>query len=163
MSDILQRIVATKKTEVAAARAQVPLGELRDRCAALPAPRNFFAALTKPPAGLANIIAEVKKASPSAGVIKGDFDPVAVAQAYHAAGADALSVLTDQPYFQGKLEYIAQVRAAVPLPVLRKDFLIDPYQVYESRAAGADAVLLIAEILSDSLLVDLQILAAELQ
>ena len=104
----------------------------------------------------------MKKASPSAGVIRADFDPVAIAQAYAAAGADALSVLTDEKYFQGKLEYIHAIRDAVRLPVLRKDFIIDPYQVYESRAAGADAMLLIAECLETSELIDLQILATEL-
>jgi indole-3-glycerol phosphate synthase len=163
--DILQQIVATKKQEVAAARVRVPEERLKAEVAAgtLEQPRNFFAALTKEPDGLANIIAEVKKASPSAGVIKADFDPVAIAQMYHAAGADALSVLTDESYFGGKLEYVAAVKRVVPLPVLRKDFIIDPYQVWESRVAGADAILLIAEILSDALLLDLQILATELR
>ncbi len=104
----------------------------------------------------------MKKASPSAGVIRADFDPVRIARAYAEAGADALSVLTDEKYFQGKLEYIHAVRDAVKLPVLRKDFIIDSYQVYESRAAGADAVLLIAECLETSQLIDLQILATEL-
>jgi indole-3-glycerol phosphate synthase len=163
--DILQQIVATKKAEVAAAKARLPEADLKARAAAGEPPRNFFAALTKPPDGLVNVIAEIKKASPSAGTIHqaGDFDPVAIARAYHAAGADALSVLTDEQYFGGRLEYIAAVKAAVPLPVLRKDFIIDPYQVYEARAAGADAVLLIAEILPDALMIDLQILAAELK
>jgi len=161
--NILQEIVATKKVEVAAAQERRPLEGLRAVCAGLPAPRNFFAALTKEPHGITNVIAEIKRASPSAGVIKEGFDPVAIARMYHASGADALSVLTDEHYFQGKLEYIEQVKAAVPLPVLRKDFMIDPYQLYEARAAGADAVLLIAEILSDQLLMDLQILAAELR
>ena len=163
--DILQQIVATKKREVAEAVAREPLDALKVRAAAAEQPRNFFAALTKSPAdgGLANIIAEVKKASPSLGVIRPDFDPVKIATAYHAAGADALSVLTDEQYFQGHLDYLNLVKAAVPLPVLRKDFIIDPYQVWQSRAAGADAILLIAEILSDSMLYDLQILAAELR
>ncbi len=161
--DILQQIVETKKQEVVAAKSRVSMEELKARCAAAEGPRNFFAAATREPDGLVNIIAEVKKSSPSAGTMREDFDPVAVAQAYHAAGADALSVLTDEQYFKGKLEYIAQVKAAVPLPVLRKDFIIDPYQIYEARAAGADAILLIAEILSDSMLIDLQILAAELR
>lgn len=161
--DILQQIVATKKQEVAAAKARLHVDVLRERCLQIDPPRNFFAALTKPPEGLANIIAEVKKASPSAGVMKADFDPVAIARQYHAAGADALSVLTDEQYFQGKLEYIQQIRAQVPLPILRKDFIIDPYQIWEARAAGADAILLIAEILTDSMLLDLQILAAELR
>jgi indole-3-glycerol phosphate synthase len=161
--DILQQIVETKKEEVAAAKGRVSLEELKGRCREAEPPRNFFAALTKEPEGLVNIIAEVKKASPSAGTIKADFDPVAVAKIYHAAGADALSVLTDEKYFQGKLEYIAAVKKEVPLPVLRKDFMIDPYQVYEARAAGADAILLIAEILTDSMMIDLQILATELK
>src|SRR5207244_10680335 len=100
--------------------------------------------------------------SPSAGLIRTDFDPVAIARIYHAHGADALSVLTDETYFDGRLDYIQQVKAAVPLPVLRKDFIIDAYQVYESRAAGADAVLLIGECLQTNELIDLQILATEL-
>jgi indole-3-glycerol phosphate synthase len=118
--------------------------------------------VTRKTAKRVNLIAEIKKASPSAGVIRGDFDPVAIAQAYAAAGADALSVLTDEPFFQGKLEYIHAVRDRVKLPVLRKDFIIDPYQVYETRACGADAMLLIAECLETSQLIDLQILATEL-
>jgi len=166
LPDILQQIVETKKAEVAAAKLRVPETELKARCAAMAAsgdhPRNFFAALTKEPDGLVNIIAEIKRSSPSAGVIAADFDPVATARKYHAAGADALSVLTDEQYFGGKLEYIAAVRKEVPLPVLRKDFIIDPYQVYEARAAGADAILLIAEILTDAMMIDLQILATEL-
>ena len=163
--DILQQIVATKKQEVVAAKVRVPETELRKQVegGGGETPRNFFAALTKEPEGLVNIIAEVKKSSPSAGIMKADFDPVAIAKMYHAAGADALSVLTDEQYFGGKLEYIAAVKAAVPLPVLRKDFIIDPYQVWEARAAGADAILLIAEILSDAMMIDLQILATELR
>ncbi len=118
--------------------------------------------MTTPGKKRVNLIAEVKKASPSAGVICQDFDPARFARAYAEAGADAISVLTDETYFQGKLEHIQLVRQAVALPVLRKDFLIDPYQVYESRAAGADAVLLIAECLETSQMIDLQILATEL-
>ncbi len=163
LPDILQQIVETKKREVAAAKIAVPEGVLRERCAGVEMPRNFFAALTKQPEGLVNIIAEVKKSSPSAGVFKEEFDPVGIAKAYHAAGADALSVLTDESYFGGKLEYIAQVKKEVPIPVLRKDFIIDPYQIWEARAAGADAILLIAEILTDAMMIDLQILAAELR
>jgi indole-3-glycerol phosphate synthase len=118
--------------------------------------------VTKPnPRGI-NVIAEVKKASPSAGVIRSDFDPVTIARTYQDCGADAISVLTDEKYFQGRLEYIEQVRQAVSIPVLRKDFIIDLWQVYESRAAGADAILLIAEALKPGELMDLMIAAAEL-
>lgn len=161
--NILQQIVETKKGEVARARELVPLEPLAEKARVMADPRNFFSALTKEPAGLANVIAEVKKASPSAGVMKADFDPVAVAKAYHAAGADALSILTDESYFHGHLSYIEKIKAEVPLPCLRKDFIIDPYQIYESRAAGADAILLIAEILTDAQLTDFQILATELR
>lgn len=168
MHGVLDRIVETKKREVEARRARASLDELKARVKDLPRPRNFFSALTHDPLTnvrnpkILNIIAEVKKASPSAGVIKSDFDPVAIARRYAAAGADALSVLTDEPYFQGKLEYIAQVKEQVEIPVLRKDFIIDPWQVYESRNAGADAILLIAECLQTHELIDLQILATEL-
>lgn len=168
MSSILDQIVQTKRQEIDHRRADLPLETLKDRVAALPRPRNFFQAVTNRPepnapgAKALNLIAEVKKASPSAGVIRADFDPVEIARAYEAAGADALSVLTDEKYFQGHLSYIEAVRAAVKLPVLRKDFIIDPWQVYESRAAGADAILLIAEILETGELIDLQILATEL-
>jgi indole-3-glycerol phosphate synthase len=170
MSSILDQIVQTKREEIAHRSAELPLQTLQQRAADLPRPRNFFQAVTKkaqqPEGGsrakALNLIAEVKKASPSAGVIRPDFDPVEVARAYEAAGADALSVLTDEKYFQGHLSYIEAVRAAVRLPVLRKDFIVDPWQVYESRAAGADAILLIAEILETSQLIDLQILATEL-
>ena len=167
LPDILQQIVETKKQEVSAARAATPEAELRLRVKDAEAPRNFFSAVTKDPEGLVNVIAEVKRKSPSAGEFRNDsdapFDPVAIASLYQAAGADALSVLTDEQYFGGKLEYIAAVKKEVSLPVLRKDFIIDPYQVWEARAAAADAILLIAEILTDSLMIDLQILAAELR
>lgn len=128
----------------------------------MPKCRNFYKAVTKKnPRGL-NVIAEVKKASPSAGLIRADFDPVQVAITYEQCGADAISVLTDEKYFQGKLEYLSTVREAVQLPALRKDFIIDPYQIYEARAAGADAVLLIAEALNQADLSDLLILANQL-
>jgi indole-3-glycerol phosphate synthase len=159
---ILDQIIETKREEVALAKTRVPLESLKERIASMERPRNFFRAVTTPGKKPLNLIAEVKKASPSAGVICADFDPVRIARAYASAGADALSVLTDEKYFQGKLEYIQIVREAVGLPVLRKDFVIDPYQVYESRAAGADAILLIAECLETSHLIDLQILATEL-
>src|SRR5690606_29303836 len=118
MTNVLANIIQTKKEEVAAARGRVPLDDLKERAKATDPPRNFFAAVTRPPREV-RIIAEVKKASPSAGVIRPDFDPVAIAKAYHANGAAAISCLTDETYFQGKLEYIAQIKAAVPLPVLR--------------------------------------------
>ena len=159
---ILDQILDTKRREVALAKSQTPVQELKARIAGMPRPRNFFQAITKPGKKGVKLIAEVKKASPSAGVIRADFDPVAIARAYADAGADALSVLTDGPYFQGKLDDLRAVRAAVNLPVLRKDFIIDAHQVYESRATGADAVLLIAECLETSHLIDLQILATEL-
>jgi indole-3-glycerol phosphate synthase len=159
---ILQQIIQTKQREVAVRQDTTPVTVLKDRISQLPRPRNFFHAVTRPTAKPLNLIAEVKKASPSAGVIRPDFDPVRIAAEYEAAGADALSVLTDETYFQGRLEFIHAIREVVRLPVLRKDFIIDPYQVYETRAAGADAVLLIAECLELSRLIDLQILAMEL-
>jgi indole-3-glycerol phosphate synthase len=166
MSDILQQIIQTKREEVAHRSAERSIDQLKDQIAALPRPRNFFQAVTRPrdpkKERPLNLIAEIKKASPSAGVIRADFDPVAIATAYQSAGADALSVLTDEKYFQGHLSFLQSVRAAVSLPVLRKDFIIDPWQVYESRAAGADAILLIAECLETSRMIDLQILATEL-
>src|SRR5437867_76728 len=145
MSTILDRIVAAKRQEIERQRAEMPERQLDARLAEAPPVRDFRAALE---AGRGiGIIAEVKKASPSAGVLRADFDPVAIARAYEAGGADALSVLTDEPYFQGRLAYLTAIRAAVRLPALRKDFILDRYQVVEARAAGADAVLLIAEIL----------------
>ena len=162
MSTILEQIVQTKRIEVAERSAKISIQQLTDTISTLGRPRNFFNAVTRKPVKAMNVIAEVKKASPSAGVIKADFDPIAIAKGYADAGADALSVLTDEKYFQGKLEYIHAIRDAVKLPVLRKDFIIDPYQVYESRAAGADAILLIAECLETSEMIDLQILATEL-
>jgi indole-3-glycerol phosphate synthase len=162
MTDVLARIVADKKQEVQALRRACPIDEIKARALAAVPPRNFFSAVTRPKGEL-RVIAEVKKASPSAGLIREDFDPVAIVQAYHGAGAAAISCLTDEKYFQGSLDYIAQIKRAVPLPVLRKDFIIDPYQVYEARAAGADAILLIAECLGEPQLIDLLILATELK
>jgi indole-3-glycerol phosphate synthase len=162
MSTILDQIIQTKRQEVAAAKQRVPVERLRETIATLGRPRNFFDAVTRKSTKPLNLIAEVKKASPSAGVIRPNFDPVDIAKQYAGAGADALSVLTDETYFQGRLDYVRAIRDVVKLPVLRKDFLIDPYQVYESRAAGADAVLLIAECLETSELIDMQILATEL-
>jgi indole-3-glycerol phosphate synthase len=138
---VLDDIIAHKRTEVAASRAVVPLAELQRQAAAAPRPRAFAAAITGPPVRL---IAEVKRASPARGAIRPDADPVSLARAYDAAGAAAVSVVTDRRYFQGSAEDLHAVRAAIGLPVLRKDFIVDPYQIYESRALGADAVLLIA-------------------
>ncbi len=150
---ILDEIVASKEREVAAARQRMPLEEMEVQAASAPPVRDFRAALAGP--GPIQLIAEVKKASPSAKVIRHDFDPVAIARTYQAHGAACLSVLTDAPYFQGHLSYLARVRASVAIPLLRKDFLIDEYQVVEARLAGADAILLIAEILDDAMLVRL--------
>jgi indole-3-glycerol phosphate synthase len=144
MATILDQIVQRKWQEIAAARAAVPEGELKKRIAEMPPARDFTSALRQP---RMRIIAEIKKASPSAGIIRGDFDPVAIARIYEAHGADCLSVLTDRDFFQGDLAYLTAVHEAVRLPVLRKEFILDPYQLLEARAAGADAVLLIAEIL----------------
>ena len=150
MGTILDQIVQTKRAEVAARRAARPLPDVQRAARDAQPARDFHAALSAPaPRGI-HVIAEIKKRSPSAGLIRADFDPVAIARIYHAHGASALSVLTDEPYFNGRLEYIEQVRAAVPLPVLRKDFTIDSYQLYEARAAGADAILLIGQVLSPS-------------
>ncbi len=150
MAAILEKIVAAKRQEVARAKANCPEPELRRRLTDAPPLRDFLATLSTP--GPIRLIAEVKKASPSKGVIRADFHPAQIAQTYQQHGAACLSVLTDGPYFQGSLEDLCQVRAAVDLPVLRKDFVIDPYQVVEARAAGADAVLLIAECLDDDAL-----------
>jgi indole-3-glycerol phosphate synthase len=139
---ILDRILATKRYEVAALKARKDYADLRARAADLPPARGFAGALRAATPAIA-LIAEVKKASPSKGVIRADFDPVDIARAYHAGGADCLSVLTDATYFQGRLDYLGRIREAVPLPLLRKDFVIDPAQIYEARVAGADAVLLI--------------------
>jgi len=145
MPTILDRIVETKLREIAAARRAVPDAELERRVVGLPTARDFTAAVSRP--GRVAVITEVKKASPSAGVIRADFDPVAIATTYEKHGAAAISVLTDVEYFQGSLAFLAAVRAAVACPVLRKDFVLDRYQLLEARAAGADAVLLIAECL----------------
>jgi indole-3-glycerol phosphate synthase len=150
---ILDEIVASKREEVAAARQRMPLEELEAQAVMAPPVRDFRAALAGP--GSIQLIAEVKRASPSAGLIRADFDPVAIARVYQNHGAACISVLTDAPHFQGHLSHLARVRAAVVLPLLRKDFLIDEYQVIEARLAGADAILLIAEILDDDRMVAL--------
>ncbi len=162
MANILEQIVADKRAEVAAAKAELPLERLEAEAVHTPRPRNFFKAVTQK-RDRVNVIAEVKKASPSAGLIREDFDPVALAQAYERGGAAAISCLTDEKYFQGSLKYLKKIKRAVDLPVLRKDFLIDKYQLFEARMAGADAVLLIAECLTEGELVDMLICATQLK
>lgn len=162
MANILDKILADKKIEVQYRQSQTPIEKLKEQIAGMSRCRNFYKAVVKRSVRGINVIAEVKKASPSAGVIRADFDPVAVARIYERCGADAISVLTDEKYFQGRLEYIEQIKQAVQLPILRKDFIIGLWQVYESRAAGADAILLIAETLKPGELMDMMIAAAEL-
>jgi indole-3-glycerol phosphate synthase len=145
MSTILDKIVAKTRQTIEASKARTPAAELERRIARAAPPRDFRAALDRP--GSVQVLAEVKKASPSAGVLRADFDPVAIARIYEAHGAAAISVLTDEPFFQGKLAYLEAIREAVKLPLLRKDFILDRYQLLEARASGADAVLLIAECL----------------
>jgi indole-3-glycerol phosphate synthase len=150
VSDVLARICADKLRHVAARRDEVPLREMQARAKAASPPRGFAAALrARAAAGTYGLICEIKKASPSKGLIRADFDPPALARAYAAGGATCLSVLTDTPYFQGQDQDLAAARAAVDLPVLRKDFMLDPYQIFESRALGADCVLLILAALTD--------------
>ena len=162
VADILARILDWKRQEVARARQTLPLAELRQRCESLPATRGLRQALRGQPDQAPRIIAEIKKASPSAGLIRADFDPVAIARIYERHGAAAISVLTDQKFFQGELQFLTAVRAQVQVPLLRKDFVVDPYQVYEARCYGADAVLLIAAVLDVPQLVDLAALSQEL-
>lgn len=160
---VLTRILARKAEEVAEARSTVPLAQLRNRAAAQPPVRGFANALrerirSRQPA----VIAEIKKASPSKGVIRADFDPVAIARSYEAGGATCLSVLTDVDFFQGSNDYLVAARGACNLPVLRKDFTVDPYQVIEARAIGADCILLIVAALDQEALVQLHDLARSL-
>ena len=163
MSDILDRILARKVEEIAERSARTPLPELVARCSDLADTRGFAAAIeARIDAGQPAVIAEVKKASPSKGVIRAEFDPAAIARSYESGGAACLSVLTDADFFQGSEVYLEQARAACALPVLRKDFTIDPYQVYEARAIGADCILLIVAALDDERLLELSLLAAEL-
>ncbi|WP_051239536.1 indole-3-glycerol phosphate synthase TrpC [Arenimonas composti] len=161
--DILTRILSRKSEEVAERATRLPLRELSARCADLPPTRGFANALeAKIAAGAAAVIAEIKKASPSKGLIRPDFDPAAIAASYARHGAACLSVLTDVDFFQGHDDHLRQARAACTLPVLRKDFTIDAYQVYEARALGADCILLIVAALGDAALAELSHLALEL-
>ena len=159
--DLLEKICQRKRQEVAQAIAAEPIEQLMQRAARASPPRAFFAAVTSR-GDSPRVIAEIKRASPSTGLIRPNFDPVAIARAYADNGAAAISCLTDWHGFKGKLAYIDQIKRAVELPVLRKDFIIDPYQVYEARAAGADGVLLIAECLDEARLLELMGLAAGL-
>ena len=161
---MLDEIIARKRVEVARAKATTPLATLKERVAALGRPRNFFAAVTRDRhRAVTRVIAEIKRRSPSAGLIRDDFDPAAIARQYENAGASAISCLTDERHFGGHLGYVQLIRQAIRLPVLRKDFIFDEYQVWESRAAGADAILLIAEVLPEGELMDLMILAQRLR
>jgi indole-3-glycerol phosphate synthase len=160
VNSVLDKIVAAKREHVARAKTRRPLDELRMAAENAPPPRGFQAALAA--GGPIKLIAEIKKASPSKGVIRRDFNPAEIAVTFQRHGATCLSVLTDEPFFQGSLEHLRQVRSAVSLPILRKDFILDSYQLWEARAAGADAVLLIAECLDDCLLRSLHNEALEL-
>ncbi len=160
MTNILQKILLRKEAEVQESLQRRPLKEIRQLAERSPPARDFLAPLKSAPP--IRLIAEVKKASPSKGVIRSDFQPVPLAEAYHAGGASCLSVLTDVDFFQGSLDYLSAIANSVQLPLLRKDFMIHPYQVYEARAAGADAVLLIAECLEPEQLSSLYQLIREL-
>ncbi len=163
MSDILNKILATKKTEVAASKLAVSLDQLQAQAEAQGEPRDFVGSIHKKVmANKAAVIAEIKKASPSKGVIREDFKPADIAKSYEKAGAACLSVLTDEQYFQGSAAYLKQARAACKLPVLRKDFIIDEYQVFEARAIGADCILLIVAALELAQMQKLEALANEL-
>ena len=163
MSDILEEILAVKREEVAAAKRRQPLADLRAVARAAAEPRDFVAALrSKISAGLPAVIAEVKKASPSKGVLRADFDPAAIARSYARHGAACLSVLTDEEFFQGHRDYLIQARETSGLPVLRKDFIVDPYQIFEARAMGADCILLIVAALDDDEMSALEVAAMDL-
>jgi indole-3-glycerol phosphate synthase len=159
--DRLAEIVATKRQEIAERRVREPVSALRDLAAAQSPPRGFEAALRRKSADGFALIAEIKKASPSKGLIRGDFHPANHAREYAAGGAACLSVLTDAPYFQGHEDYLIAARHAVGLPVLRKDFMVDPWQVLESRAIGADAILIIVAALEDAAMAEIEAAAIE--
>ena len=163
MADILQRILAVKAKEITAAKTHHPLSAMRIAAAAMPEPRDFVGALrAKMAAGDAAVIAEIKKASPSKGLLRADFRPAQIARSFARHGAACLSVLTDRQFFQGDPSYVSQASAASGLPVLRKDFMIDAYQVFEARAMGADCILLIVAALDLSIMRDLEAQAASL-
>ncbi len=162
-SDILQKILARKREEITERSARLPLAELRQRAQVAPPTRGFVNAIrTRIAAGKPAVIAEIKKASPSKGLLRADFNPAEIARSYERHGATCLSVLTDRDFFQGADEHLQQARAACALPVLRKDFTIDPYQVYEARALGADCILLIVAALSDAQMRELATLARDI-
>ena len=164
MSDILDKIVSVKRDEIAAAKRARTLTWLQSEAENTGKPRDFLKALRdKIASDVPAVIAEIKKASPSKGVLRADFDPVAIAKSYAGCGAACLSVLTDVQFFQGKAEYLRQARDACDLPVLRKDFIVDPYQIYESRVLGADCILLIVAALDDADMMALERLALELR
>ncbi|HEY1772547.1 MAG TPA: indole-3-glycerol phosphate synthase TrpC [Gammaproteobacteria bacterium] len=161
--DILKKILQVKAEEVTAGSAERPLRQLRAEVESVPEPRDFLGALNASrDAGRAAVIAEIKKASPSQGVIRQAFDPAVIAKSYAAAGASCLSVLTDKSFFHGEPEYLQQARASCELPVLRKDFMIDPWQIYESRLMGADCILLIVRALGDAQMAELAATASDL-
>lgn len=161
--DILKKIIYRKREELSACKSAKPLADVRSQAADMPPTRGFEAALRRTvSSGETAIIAEVKKGSPSRGIIRADFDPLEIARTYQAHGASCLSVLTDEHFFLGRLDYLTQIRQAVTLPLLRKDFIFDEYQIYEARSAGADAILLIAAMLELSQLLDFTALAREL-
>lgn len=158
---ILDKILASKLDEVAQRKAAMPVRELKSRISDAPIPLDFMRKLARSAAGIPAVIAEVKKASPSKGLIRPDFDPISIAKSYEAGGASAISVLTDERFFQGSLDYLRKMKRTVSLPVLRKDFIIDEYQIFEARAAGADAVLLIVAALETDTLAELMNRATE--